>query len=411
MSRLDFGCLNLRQLLSLDACTRCGECLPACPILAAGAEDHATAYNKIALWRRSWRAGGYARGTDEEAERGLRGLLRWLARGDVPAEGDMAAAAYDCTLCGRCATVCPVYIQTHDLWLAQRRQLVQAGLAPEALAGLAARVRDSGNFAGRPVAERSSWLENAESAPATDGADVTMFVGCVAGYYPQAFDVARALLDVLQGAGIRVGILGADETCCGFPLYASGLQDEAVAQAQRNLEVMRARGVREIITPCPSCYHVFSERYPEWLGDEWDVRVQHGSDYLLAIADRLRPLLKPLPMRVTYHDPCDLGRLSGVYEVPRLLLAMIPALELVEMAENRENALCCGGGGDVEMVHPSLTEVIADRRFEQAMATGAEAIVTACSQCTRTLSAAARRARQRVRTYDVAELLLRSMRG
>jgi heterodisulfide reductase subunit D len=411
MKPLDFGRFTLRELLSLDACTRCGECLAACPTLVAAGEDHATAFHKIALLRRSWRSGGWALTAGEESAGGLRGLLQRLARGDVPAEGDLAASAYDCTLCGRCASVCPVYIQTHDLWLAQRRQLVQAGAAPEAIGGLAERIRASGNVAGRPADERSAWQENAEAAPTAGMPDVFLFVGCVAAYYPQAFGVARALLAVLQEAGVRVGLLGAEETCCGFPLYASGLRDEAVAQARLNLDAMKARGVRQVVTPCPSCYHVFGERYREWLGDAWDVEVLHGSEYLLSIAERLRPRLKPLPLRVTYHDPCDLGRLSGIYEVPRRLLRLVPGLELVEMVENRENALCCGGGGDVEMVRPALTTAIADKRFEQAMATGAEAIVTSCSQCTRTLSAAARRAKQRVRTYDVAEILLQSLRG
>lgn len=411
MKRLDLGCLSLRHLLSLDACTRCGECLLACPTLVAAGEDHATAFRKIALWRHSWRAGGWAMEAAEARSGGGRGVWQRLIRSEVPAGDAMAAAAYDCTLCGRCGAVCPVLIDTHDLWLAQRRQLVRAGMAPRALDELVGRLAASGNVAGRPSAERLSWLNDGAEALGEQHPDVVMFAGCVASLYPQAFAAARSLLAVLKATGVRVGLLGVDESCCGFPLYASGLQDEAVAQACSTLQALEAWHVRDLVTPCPSCYHVFSEQYGRWLGGVWDVRVLHSSECLWGLADRLRPLLKPLPLRVTYHDPCDLARLSGVYETPRRLLSLIPGLELLEMAENRERALCCGGGGDVEMVRPGLTEAIADRRFEQAVATGAEAIVTACPQCMRTLSAAARRARKRVRTYDVAELLLLSMQA
>lgn len=396
MSYLDFSRLSLRDLVSLDACTRCGECIPVCPVLLAG-EDHATAFAKIDLLRREWRREGG----------GLLGpLSRRLGRQQTGDPARMAAASYDCTLCGHCAQVCPVYIDTHHLWLSQRQQLAQAGLAPASVAATAETTIATGNIAGRPAEDRLSWLANLDvRAGLVDrDADVLLFVGCLSSLYPQAFALPQALLAVMQWLGLRVAILGPEEVCCGFPLYIGGRAEEAAALARRNARAVRDSGAPLVVTSCPSCYHTLRHWYPEWLGEPLGARVVHAVELLAEHAGDLRP--SPRTLKVTYHDPCDLGRRQGIYELPRDLLRRVPGLELVEMAANRESALCCGGGGDVEMARPELSRAMADQRFAQALETGAEAVVTACPQCTRALNAAARRARRRVPTYDMAEMLL-----
>ncbi len=396
MSVLDFSRLSLRDLVSLDACTRCGECIPVCPVLLAG-EDHATAFAKIDLLRREWhREGG-----------GLLGpLSHLLGRQTAVDPARMAAASYDCTLCGHCAQVCPVHIDTHHLWLSQRQQLAQAGYAPASVSQTTDTTAATGNIAGRTAEDRLSWLANLDGgAGLVDrDADVLLFVGCLSSLYPQAFALPQALLAVMQGLGLRVTTLGPEEVCCGFPLYVGGRREEAAALAGRNARAIREKGAPLLVTSCPSCCHTLKRWYPEWLGEPLGPRVVHPVELLAERADDLRP--SPRPMKVTYHDPCDLGRRQGIYELPRELLRLVPGLELVEMAANRESALCCGGGGDVEMARPELSRAMADQRFAQAVETGAEAIVTACPQCNRALSAAARRARRRVPTYDLVEMLL-----
>jgi heterodisulfide reductase subunit D len=431
MKRLERDQLSLRQLLNIEACSRCAECVRACPVQAATSESDSTAMAKIALWKRALGrdlspgpspTAGRGVGAHSSAPvspfprfgkgaGGVRSLFgRILRPAPPPGEGELVDAAFDCTLCGRCQAVCPLFLRTHDLWIAQRRQLARALIEPEAIARLAARLRQDGNIAGRPQAERLSWLGNMPEPPAVpDRAEVAVFVGCVGSLYPQAFALPQSLVTLLHLVGPPVALLGQREVCCGFPLYISGLEEEALSLARRNLEALKATGARTVVTPCPSCYHTLSVHYPLWLGAAWDVRVLNGAEYLDEMLAALLPRLKPLPLRVTYHDPCDLGRLSGIYELPRRLLRRIPGLELVEMEENREQALCCGGGGDVEMLKPELSQAIAGLRLKQAAATGAEAIATACPQCKRALTAAARRARSALRTYDVAELLLRSV--
>jgi heterodisulfide reductase subunit D len=135
------------------------------------------------------------------------------------------------------------------------------------------------------------------------------------------------------------------------------------------------------------------------------VTVKHSTEFLAELVEAGRVPLRPLDMRVTYHDPCDLGRKSGVYDAPRSIIRAIPGVELVEMADNRDAALCCGGGANLESLSPELSAAVARRRLEQAQAVGAEAIISACQQCERTLAMAARREKIRIRVMDVVQLL------
>ncbi len=135
----------------------------------------------------------------------------------------------------------------------------------------------------------------------------------------------------------------------------------------------------------------------------------HASEFLLQILEERAPALRPFPKKVTYHDPCDLGRKSGIYEAPRQVLQSIPGLELVEMEANRAEAFCCGGGGNMESIDPALSATIADRRLAQAQAVGAEVIASACQQCERTLAMAARRAKARIEVMDIAQLAWEGM--
>jgi heterodisulfide reductase subunit D len=171
---------------------------------------------------------------------------------------------------------------------------------------------------------------------------------------------------------------------------------------------MRARW---LVTTCPSCFQTWSKQY-----GQLPFEVVHSTQLLLRLLQegRIAPAREPAirrapdkagPIRVTYHDPCDLGRKGGIYDEPRAILAKIPGIEFVEMASNRANALCCGGGGNLESLENTLSAAIADRRLAQAQAIGAEVIVSACQQCQRTLGAATRRNKVRIQVMDIAQIL------
>jgi Fe-S oxidoreductase len=162
---------------------------------------------------------------------------------------------------------------------------------------------------------------------------------------------------------------------------------------------------------CPSCYHIWQHVYPSVLGEELDLELLHTTELLDRLVDEGKIELGEWPMTVTYHDPCDLGRKSEVYDAPRRVLSRIPGLTVVEMVETREESHCCGGGGNLESHSAVLSGQVAQRRVKQAADTGARLLVSACQQCERTLGNAARASRTRIRVMDVSEVVLKAVQA
>ncbi len=369
-------------------CARCGACQAVCP-----------AY--VAL---GWESSG-PRGRMELALRQVRG------RKELPGQ---ALRVFQCTLCGHCREVCPAGIDTLAAWAELRDAMAASGsTAGWPLETMRRNLADAGNVTGDRPENRLLWQENLERTPpglnAGSGARVVYWVGCVAGLYPQVQSVAQASVQLLQRAGISFTTMGAREACCGFPLMALGRPDEAAIAARANTEMLEASGAETLVTACPSCFHMWRDVYPRLLGRSPGVRVVHISQILaeLLTDGLLRPRAEM--QIVTYHDPCDLGRNSGVYDAPRDVLGALPGVELVEMADSREGAMCCGGGGNLEAVDAALSSAIAGRRLAQALETGATALVTSCQQCKRTLANAARRQRSRIKVYDLTEFVWRAV--
>ncbi|MEW5717987.1 MAG: (Fe-S)-binding protein, partial [Chloroflexota bacterium] len=319
-----------------------------------------------------------------------------------------------CTLCGHCREVCPTRIDTCDLWLDLRAHLAAKGsLARWQLGKLRDNLLAQHNITGDVAENRLLWQENLETEIAglnlQPGARVVYFVGCVAGLYPQTQGIPQALSQILAKAQISFTTLGSAEECCGFPLLGMGLEDAATDLARRNIARVKEVGASILVAACPSCYHTWRDVYPHLSDEPINLQIKHASEF---VADLLTEhLLEPQPQetRVTYHDPCDLGRNSGIYDPPRQVLRAIPGLELVEMAECREHALCCGGGGNMEVVDPDLVVAIARRRLAQALDTGASFLVTPCQQCKRTLANAARTERARLKVLDLNEFVWRAL--
>jgi heterodisulfide reductase subunit D len=231
-------------------------------------------------------------------------------------------------------------------------------------------------------------------------------VGCVSSFFPRSYAIPQAAAGLLDAAGVDYALLGGDEWCCGFPLLANGAGDAARQAILHNVGRVRALGARQVVLTCPSCYRTWAHDYPAVAGGLMDgLQVRHISELLADLVDQGRLPLRAAGVRVTYHDPCDLGRRGGVVDAPRRVLNGIPGLELVEMREARQDALCCGGGGNLESVDPGLVQAAAARRLAQALETGAQTIVSACPQCERTLAQAARRQGARIRVVDLTELV------
>jgi heterodisulfide reductase subunit D len=289
-----------------------------------------------------------------------------------------------------------------------KRILTQSEFFPPSLAGLHTRISETGNIAGEAAENRLLWCQDygeiLQEVVGARGAEVILFVGCVASLFPTAYSLCRSLIEIMLKMGIDFSILGDGEVCCGYPLLLAGLPPDD--QIERNTTLLATLGATKLVTACPSCFYTFKELYPELGMELW-----HTSEFLLQILEERALALRPFPKKVTYHDPCDLGRKSGIYEAPRQVLQSIPGLELVEMEANRAEAFCCGGGGNMESIDPALSATIADRRLAQAQAVGAEVIASACQQCERTLAMAARRAKARIRVVDIAQLVREAMDG
>lgn len=396
-SDVELTAFSFRQLMELDACTRCGECVAWCPTFAEARDESIHPLGKIAREKEILRA-----------QYGLRARV-FGARKPNGALAEFSQGTYHCTLCARCAAVCPVGIQTRDLWLSMREQFVAMGVYPDAFNRLRDAVTSAHNLGGEPNENRVLWADNLEAKPdalrGKRNAETVYFIGCVAAMYPAAYGIPQSFAQTLARAGVDFTTLGGAEWCCGFPLILAGMRDAAMELMRHNVETVRAMGAKRLVASCPSCYHTWHSDYPAMLGEPLGFEVLHSTQLLADLVERKQIALGPLEQTVTYHDPCDLGRTSGIFDEPRYVLEKIPGVQLIEMQDHRERALCCGGGGDVEMADPELTAAVARRRLGQAQATGAPVIVSACQQCKRTMAGAARAQGMQMRVLDVTEVV------
>jgi Fe-S oxidoreductase len=293
--------------------------------------------------------------------------------------------------------------------------MVRRGRYPQQFDTLREMVTSRYNISGDDNEQRLIWSENLEETPAgvrgKKTAETVYFVGCTPSFYPQTYGIPQAAVTVMERAGLDFALLGSEEWCCGYPLIIAGMGDAVTELVKHNVEAVRAMGARRLVAGCPSCYHTWLHQYPQIIGQPLGFEVLHMAHLLeeLLAQDRLR--LGEFSRSVTYHDPCDLGRNSGIYEAPRNVIRSVPGLTLVEMEENRQYALCCGGGGDVAMCNQPLVEAVARRRLQQALDTGAQVLLSACQQCKRTLMTAARQEKARMQVLDVVELIARVTEG
>ncbi len=399
--------LTARQRLAMDACTECGQCLRVCPAAQASGDVNLSAEERMRKLKRLLRNGSP-----------LASLLRRLpgklgealgGRFAAPSESelkDYASSVFRCSLCGDCEEVCPAKIPVKGLWLSLRQELARTGSAPAKIGMIKDNIAEFRNVFGEDNSERGDWVDDMRRPP-EDGcqkakADIVYFTGCTGAYFPLAQKIPMAFAGLLEQAHADYTIMAGAEWCCGFPLLGSGQGTELPDIVRHNVEAVRARGASTVVFTCPSCYQTWREHYPA------EFKLLHASELLASLATKGRLQLGELAMTVTYHDPCDLGRGSRVFDAPRRALACIPGLKLVEMAHSREHSLCCGGGGNLEMIDAGLSAKMAARRVQEALDTGAQAIVTTCQQCVRTMATYARRNKAPIEVLDLTQILERS---
>jgi heterodisulfide reductase subunit D len=232
---------------------------------------------------------------------------------------------------------------------------------------------------------------------------ILYFPGCMATY--RAKDIAESTIELLKRADVEFMLLGEDEWCCGSVAFRTGDVDVGKEMAEHNVDVFKESGADVVVTSCSGCYRTLKQDYEEMAGSQ-DFEVKHFLELLKELIDEGKLKFPKTNMKVTYHDPCHLGRHSGIYEVPRDILKSVPGLELVEMARNRQNARCCGAGGGVRAGFHELSDKMADSRLSEAEETGADVLTSACPFCTFALREAAERKGSKIRVLDMPELLV-----
>ena len=309
----------------------------------------------------------------------MRKVVRQAAFGMTKIEND---DIWRCTTCGRCPQQCPRDVGQAESVLSLRRLAQEYGVFPASVKpvrGVRASIIDQGNPLSQPRESRSDWADGLNVPAFEEGMEVLLFVGCYPSYDPRLQKVARATAEILTAAGVEFGILGASETCCGESIRKTGDEELFKRLARQNIKTFIDRGVKKILVSSPHCFHTFKNEYPQFLVN---FPVVHMTEFLAELIDQNRLKLRGSTQRkVTYHDPCYLGRHNGVYEQPRAVLERITGLELVEMTESRGQSICCGGGGGRIWMETPMGERLSDLRLEQAMHTGADVLATACPYC------------------------------
>jgi len=287
-----------------------------------------------------------------------------------------------CTTCGRCPQQCPRGVNQIEAGIVLRKIATEYGVFPTPVQGIRT-VRGSLVAEGNPLKEkreeRADWAKGLSVNTFTEGMEILYFPGCYPCYDPRMQKVAKATANILSTAGVDYGILGTKENCCGESIRKTGDEELFRRLARENIKTFIDNGVKKILVSSPHCYHTFKNEYPEFMVN---FEVVHISQFLFELINEGRlSFTKEYKKKVTYHDPCYLGRHNGIYDEPREVLKKIPGLELIEMPEAREDGLCCGGGGGRIWMETPKGERFSDLRLEQAIGVGAEVLVTCCPYC------------------------------
>jgi len=364
------------------ACARCGYCRTQCRLFGA-------------------------LGWESASPRGIFRFLRESLKGKLEMDERIADMISLCTMCGGCDSICQINAPIMELsTLVLRPAIWQDGYDALKVYQIAAHnALISHNPMGLSHEARTQWLPPGGKYKETG--QIGFFAGCASSYVMP--DLGADPLRILNAAGIEPVYLGSDEWCCGSPALLLGATEEALETVSHNIEEFNKRGIKTIITPCPGCWVTLAHFYPVFanmLNLEYDIEVKHITQVLSELMKEGKIRFdKPLNLKVTWHDPCHIGRCGGIYEPPREVLASIPGVELVEMPRNRDNSLCCGRQ-DVRLRR--IGNMVNDRILE-AEQTGASVLVSSCPTCEINFGVGVDNVRSRIKVRDLSRLVAQGM--
>ena len=346
-------------------CGKCGTCR--------------TVY-KDAYWSRVCPSGEF--GKFEAYYLGGKNLLTWALTTDKLkwSEG-IAKIFYQCSVCMACIQQCQIpEIHTYaGEWLiAMREKAVQLGYGP---------MPEQAKYTDHVMTEKNPYMEKNEDRlewlpshiKLSSDAKLAYFVGCTSSYREK--DVAIATAEILNKLNVDFTILE-KEGCCGSPVYMTGQTEKAKKLAEKNVDIFKDAGIEQIITSCAGCYRTWKDIYPNKFGLDHGIEIKHLPEFIRRkLKNGEINFNNEIDMKITYHDPCHIGRHMGIYKAPRDVIQEIPGIELIEMTRNRHNAWCCGSGGGVRSSFKDLSTFAARERIEEAKETEANALVSCCPFC------------------------------
>jgi Fe-S oxidoreductase/nitrate reductase gamma subunit len=399
--------LTWKQMLDGYTCTECGRCREVCPTALTGKPLDP----KIFI--------GNVRDAVYEATPGIlaaqdgRGASASSGRRDLVGGWISEDTIWACTMCGFCTTACPVFIVPAVDKIAEMRRYLVLDKAefPKEMQSAFRGMETNGNPWNIAAASRGDWANGLPVATMAEAGDrpveVLFWVGCAGSYEDRAKRVSKALVEILNEAGVSFAILGAEETCTGDSARRMGNEYLFQMLVQQNVETLNGYKVRKIVTNCPHCFNCLGNEYGDFGGK---YEVVHGSQLVaeLVASGRVK-LTTPIPESITFHDPCYLGRYNGGYEAPRQILSAIPGLEVRELERSRERGLCCGAGGGRMWMEEKLGTRINQKRMREIADSGASSVGVSCPFCMVMIGNAKDELGVATQPFDVLELARRAM--
>ncbi len=386
--------LPWKSILDGYTCTECGRCRVVCPTALTGkpldpkvfigqlrdAVYEATPQILAVASGRGSASGGATADSSAVAPSGAKAERKELIGGWISED-----AIWACTMCGFCTSACPVFIiPAVDKIVEMRRHLVlEKAEFPKELQTAFRGMETNGNPWGMAAASRADWAKDLPVVTMAQASEkkieVLFWVGCAGSYEDRARKVSRALVEILDTAGVRFAILGTEETCTGDSARRLGNEYLFQTLARQNVETLNGYGIQKIVTNCPHCMNCLKNEYGD-LGGHYEV--VHGSQLVadLIASGRIR-MQTTIAETITFHDPCYLGRYNGVYDAPRQILQSIPGLQLRELPRSREQGLCCGAGGGRMWMEEKLGSRINQTRMKEIVEAGTDSVGVSCPFC------------------------------
>ncbi|KPK00838.1 MAG: hypothetical protein AMK71_07700 [Nitrospira bacterium SG8_35_4] len=384
--------LSIKQLMELDACTQCGECLKFCPVQEVTGRPEISPPEKIRMFRALMKS--------------TRGLKKIFGRDvDNKLLQDFTNAVYECTVCGACGQSCPVGLFNQRLWPVLRSEVVKRGLGPVgAQRDMPQKVRETGNPYNDPAEDRfSPWFP--DNVKVAERAEIAYYAGCTGAYCAQP--MVRGDVLVLGAIGASFTMLPPEEeVCCGFPLFITGQFDMLKDLTTRLVDAYVAKGVNLLICSCPCCVNIMARDWPLFYGRALPFKIRHISQF---VQDALKTgklrFKKGLQERVIYHDPCYLSRGVGVIAEPRFILKNIPEIQLLEFDRHGAESRCCGAGGAGRKVYHENAIAMGRLTINEAVEKKADKLVLSCPACYEKVNEAMVGHDKQIKIVDIMELV------